>query len=60
MAAWWLMQGIPFRMVEKSKFFVLLLPFYYLLAFPFANRFMLADLNLDHLSGGGVMAKAWM
>ncbi len=59
MAAWWLMQGIPFRLVQKSKFFLLLMPFYYLLAFPFANRFMLADLNTDHLDGGGVMAKAW-
>jgi len=60
MVSWWMMQGIPFRLLSISKFFVLLLPLYYLFVFPFAHRFMLADLNLDHLKGGGLIAKAWV
>ena len=59
MLSWWLMQGIPFRMLQRFKPLVVLLPLYYLLVFPFANRFMVADLPLDHLEGGGLLAWAW-
>ncbi len=59
MVSWWLMQGIPFRLLDRSVFFAPLLLPYYLLVFPFAHRFMLADLPLDHLKGGGLMARAW-
>ncbi len=59
MVSWWMMQGIPFRLLERSLFFAPLLLPYYLLVFPFAHRFMLADMTLDHLKGGGLMARAW-
>jgi len=58
MASWWLMQGIPMRMIGKCRLSALLLPLYYLLVFPFANRLMIADLPLDHLKGGGLLAVA--
>ncbi len=60
MISWWLMQGIPLRMLNTFPGLALLLPFYYAIAFPFANRFMLADLALeDQQDGKGLLVWAW-
>ena len=58
MISWWLMQGMPMRMVHRFAPAALLLPFYYALVTPFAHRFMLADLAENHESGGGLLAIA--
>lgn len=59
MRAWWLMQGIPFRLLDRSPLFAVLLPVYYALVFPFAHRFMLADLaEEDRTDGKGLLVVA--
>jgi SAM-dependent methyltransferase len=57
--AWRLSMKYPILMLNNSKLFFILLPFYYLVTFPFAlvlNRF---DLCMNHRSGTGLIVKAW-
>ena len=49
---------IPISMLGASKIFFLILPFYYLLTFPFCLILNLADLNGRHATGTGLIVKA--
>ncbi len=56
--AWLLSMKYPMSMLGISKLFFLLLPFYYLLFYPFSALFMLFDLNMKNKTGTGVIVVA--
>lgn len=58
MISWWLMQGIPFRFIDKFPLGIVLLPLYYMIASPFADRFMKGDLGTRLKDGKGLIAIA--
>ena len=45
-------------MLNTSKFFYVLLPFYYLVTFPFSLLLNFLDLSLKHKTGTGLIVKA--
>ena len=49
----------PIKMLNASKIFFIILPFYYLLTFPFSLIFNTLDLWLTHKTGTGLIVKAW-
>ncbi len=57
--AWRLSMKYPILMLNASKLFFILLPFYYLLVFPFALIFNAIDLYASHKTGTGLIVKAW-
>ncbi|MBX0291831.1 class I SAM-dependent methyltransferase [Hymenobacter sp. HSC-4F20] len=57
--SWRLSMKYPILMLGKSKLFFLLLPFYYLLTFPFCLILNWFDANRKHDSGTGLIVKAW-
>ena len=58
-AAWKLSMKYPVLMLNASKLFFIILPFYYLIIFPFALLFNYIDLHSTHESGTGLLVKAW-
>ena len=56
--SWILSMKWPISMLGASKIFFLILPFYYLLTFPFCLILNLADLNGRHATGTGLIVKA--
>lgn len=57
--AWKLSMKFPIIMLNTSRLFFILLPFYYLLAWPVSLILNLADLNGTHRTGTGLIVKAW-
>ena len=57
--AWKLSMKYPIVMLNTSYAFFILLPFYYLLTFPFVLLLNLADVSFKHKTGTGLVAKAW-
>lgn len=57
--AWKLSMKYPILLLNHSKLFFILLPFYYLIVFPICLVLNLFDLNFKHASGTGLIAKAW-
>ena len=57
--SWRLSMKYPILMLGFSKAFFLLLPFYYLITFPFSLVLNYLDLVLKHKSGTGLIVKAW-
>lgn len=57
--AWRLSMKYPILMLNASKLFFILLPFYYLLFFPIAMLFNAIDLYSTHKTGAGLIVKAW-
>jgi 2-polyprenyl-3-methyl-5-hydroxy-6-metoxy-1,4-benzoquinol methylase len=57
--AWRLSMKYPIVLLNKSYFFFIILPFYYLLTFPFVLILNWMDLKGNHKTGTGVVAKAW-
>lgn len=57
--SWRLSMKYPILMLGKSKAFFLLLPFYYLVTFPFCLLLNWLDANGDHPTGTGLIVKAW-
>lgn len=57
--SWRLSMKYPIVMLGKSKSFFLILPFYYLLTFPFCLILNWLDANSQHASGTGLIVKAW-
>ena len=57
--AWKLSMKYPIVMLNKSYLFFIILPFYYLLTFPFVLILNWMDLKGNHKTGTGVVAKAW-
>jgi len=57
--SWKLSMKYPILMLNTSKLFFILLPFYYLIAFPIAFVLNYFDLSLKHKTGTGLIVKAW-
>jgi hypothetical protein len=57
--SWRLSMKYPILMLGKSKAFFLLLPFYYLVTFPFCLVLNWLDANHHHATGTGLIVKAW-
>jgi len=57
--SWKLSMKFPILMLNASKLFFVLLPFYYLLTFPFALLLNYFDVRMKHSSGTGLVVKAW-
>ena len=56
---WKLSMKYPILMLNVSKIFFLLLPFYYLLTYPIALICNTLDVKMTHKSGTGLIVKAW-
>lgn len=56
---WRLSMKYPILMLNASKLFFILLPFYYLLTFPLALICNYLDLRMDHKTGTGLVVTAW-
>ena len=57
--SWRMSMKYPILMLGKSKAFLLILPFYYLLTMPFILALNIADVRQKHRSGTGLQVKAW-
>ncbi|REJ81906.1 MAG: class I SAM-dependent methyltransferase [Bacteroidetes bacterium] len=57
--AWRLSMKYPILMLGKSKLYFIILPFYYLLTYPFAFILNYFDVRGKHSSGTGLIVKAW-
>jgi SAM-dependent methyltransferase len=56
---WRLSMKYPILMLNASKLFFILLPFYYLVTFPFALLFNWMDVSFKHKTGTGLIVKAY-
>jgi SAM-dependent methyltransferase len=56
--SWRLSMKYPIIMLNASKLFYILLPFYYLLTFPFSLFLNCLDVRLKHKTGTGLIVKA--
>ncbi len=57
--AWKLSMKFPIIMLNTSYLFFILLPFYYLITFPFAVLLNYMDVKKSHKTGTGLVALAW-
>ncbi len=57
--AWRLSMKYPIVMLNKSYIFFVILPFYYLLTFPFVLLLNCLDVRGNHKTGTGIVARAW-
>jgi 2-polyprenyl-3-methyl-5-hydroxy-6-metoxy-1,4-benzoquinol methylase len=57
--SWVLSMKYPLKMINKSYLFFIILPFYYLIVFPFSFFLNIIDLNFRHKTGTGLLAIAW-
>jgi SAM-dependent methyltransferase len=58
-AAWRLSMKAPIKMLNFWKLLFIILPFYYLLAFPVAYCLNHLDVRRKHTTGTGLIVKAW-
>ncbi|MFC2116189.1 class I SAM-dependent methyltransferase [Bacteroidota bacterium] len=56
--SWRLSMKYPIIMLNASKLFYILIPFYYLITFPFSFLLNFLDLSLKHKTGTGLIVKA--
>ena len=57
--SWKLSMKFPILMLNTSYIFFIILPFYYLLTFPFALLLNWMDVSNKQKTGTGVVARAW-
>lgn len=57
--SWRLSMKYPITMLNISKLFFVLLPFYYLITFPFSMILNWLDVKGKHKTGTGLIVKAW-
>jgi len=57
--SWRLSMKYPMQMLNTSKLFFILLPFYYLITFPFCLVLNYMDVSGRHKTGTGLLVKAW-
>lgn len=57
--SWKLSMKFPIVMLNKSRLFFILLPFYFLLTFPFSCLLNYLDMKGNHKTGTGLIVKAW-
>ncbi|TAL57521.1 MAG: class I SAM-dependent methyltransferase [Bacteroidetes bacterium] len=57
--SWRLSMKYPMQMLSATKLFFIILPFYYLITYPFAFLLNYLDTNSSHKTGTGLIVKAW-
>ena len=57
--SWRLSMKYPMQVLNFSKIFFVLIPFYYLITYPFAFVLNYLDTNISHRTGTGLIVKAW-
>ena len=57
--SWKLSMKYPMLMLNKSKVFFIILPFYYLITYPFSYVLNWVDTKSKHKTGTGLIVKAW-
>jgi len=57
--AWKLSMKYPMLMLNTTKLFFVLIPFYYILTYPFSYVLNWMDTNSKHKTGTGLIVKAW-
>jgi SAM-dependent methyltransferase len=57
--SWKLSMKYPILLLNLSKLFFVILPFYYLITFPFSLLLNILDVNKIHKTGTGLIVKAW-
>ena len=57
--SWKLSMKWPLLMLQASKLFFILLPFYYVIAYPIAFVLNMFDVRMKHSTGTGLIVKAW-
>lgn len=57
--SWRLSMKYPILILGASKIFFLIIPFYYLIAFPISYVLNWMDVNGNHPTGTGLIVKAW-
>ena len=57
--SWRLSMKYPILMLGVSKLFFIILPFYYLVTYPFAYLLNWLDTYISHKTGTGLIVKAW-
>ncbi len=57
--SWKLSMKWPLLMLQASKAFFIVLPFYYLIAYPIAFVLNMFDVRMTHPTGTGLIVKAW-
>ncbi len=57
--SWKISMKYPILMLNISKLFFIILPFYYLITFPFALILNYMDVKGNHKTGTGLIVKAW-
>ena len=57
--SWKLSMKYPILLINFSKIFFFILPFYYLLTFPFSLLLNALDVKKKHKTGAGLVVKAW-
>jgi 2-polyprenyl-3-methyl-5-hydroxy-6-metoxy-1,4-benzoquinol methylase len=57
--SWRLSMKYPIQMLGVSKLFFIILPFYYIITYPFAFLLNWIDTNTKHATGTGLIVKAW-
>ena len=57
--SWRLSMKYPILLLNTSKVFFALLPFYYLVVYPFCFILNYIDSNTGHMTGTGLIVKAW-
>ncbi len=55
---WKLCLKFPLSLINRSKFFLILLPLYYLVFYPISLMFMLLDVKIKNKSGTGIIVVA--
>jgi 2-polyprenyl-3-methyl-5-hydroxy-6-metoxy-1,4-benzoquinol methylase len=57
--SWRLSMKYPILMLGASKLFFIILPFYYIIAYPISYIFNWMDVSGNHKTGTGLIVKAW-
>ena len=57
--SWKLSMKYPLQMLNASKLFFIILPFYYVITFPFSLLLNYIDTHSHHKTGTGLIVKAW-
>ena len=57
--SWRLSMKYPMKMLNVSKLFLIILPFYYLITYPAAFILNMMDVRSAHRTGTGLVVKAW-
>jgi SAM-dependent methyltransferase len=57
--SWKLSMKYPIKMLNASKVFFIIVPFYYLLTYWFVLIMNMLDVKLKHRTGTGLLVKAW-